>query len=88
VKIDRSSRNHGTVPKPASASGSGGFIEGSKTETEILAEARRCCALKNLADPSEKWLKVSAVASRIMEYSSESWRFFSVRVNIFSAQRI
>jgi hypothetical protein len=54
VKIGRSIGNHGTVTKPTSASSSGNFIEGSKEETKILAEARRCCALKNLANPIKK----------------------------------
>jgi hypothetical protein len=54
VKIGRSSGNHGSVTKPVSASSSGNFVEGSKEEAEILAEARRCCALKNLANPIEK----------------------------------
>jgi hypothetical protein len=70
VKIARSSGNHGTVTK--SLSSLGNFIEGYKEETEILVEARRCCALKNLANPVEKGLNVCAVASQIMEYSSES----------------
>jgi hypothetical protein len=71
VKIARSSGNHGTVTKPASASSSGNFIEDSKEETDILAEARRC-VLKNLANPTEKGPNVCAVASQIVEYSSES----------------
>jgi hypothetical protein len=54
VEISCSSGNHGAVTKPASASSSGNFIESSKAETEIMAEARRCCALKNLANPIEK----------------------------------
>jgi hypothetical protein len=53
VKIGRSSGNHGTVTKPATASSSENFIEGSKEETEISAEARQCCTLKNLANPIE-----------------------------------
>jgi hypothetical protein len=53
VKICRSSGNHRTVTKPASVPNSGNFIEGSKEETEILAEARRCGALKNRANPFE-----------------------------------
>jgi CO dehydrogenase/acetyl-CoA synthase delta subunit len=39
VKIGRSSENHGSVTKPGSALSSGNFIEGSKEEVEILAEA-------------------------------------------------
>jgi hypothetical protein len=66
VEIGRSS---GTVTKLASAPSSGKVIEGSKEE--ILAEARQCCALKNLANPIEKGLNVCAVASQIAEYSSE-----------------
>jgi hypothetical protein len=73
VKIDRSSGNHGTVTKPASASSSGSFIEGSKEETETLAEARRCCALRNVANPIGKGLNVCAVASQIVEYSFEKY---------------
>jgi hypothetical protein len=38
VKIGCSNGNHGTVMKPASASSRGNFINGSKKETEILAE--------------------------------------------------
>jgi hypothetical protein len=72
VKIGRFSGNHGTVMKPVSVSRSGTFSEDSQEETEILAEARRCCALKNLANPIEKGLNVSAVAYQIVEYSSES----------------
>jgi hypothetical protein len=72
VKISRSSGNHVTVTKPASASSSRNFIEGSKKETEILVGARRCCALKNLANPIEKGLNVCAVTSQIVESSSES----------------
>jgi hypothetical protein len=72
VKIGYSSGNHGTVTKPAPASSSENFIEGSKEETEILAQARRCCALANLANPIEKGLNVCAVASQIVKYSSES----------------
>jgi hypothetical protein len=68
LKISRSSRNHGTVTKPTSASSSGNFIEGFKEETEV----RRCCALKNLANLIEKWLKVCAITSQIVEYVSES----------------
>jgi hypothetical protein len=40
AKIGRLSGNHGTVTKPVSAASSGNFIEDSKEETEILAEAR------------------------------------------------
>jgi hypothetical protein len=73
VKIGRSSGDHGTVTKPASASSSGNFIEGSKKEPEILAEARRCCcALKNPANPIEKGPNIGAAASQIVEYFSES----------------
>jgi hypothetical protein len=72
VKIGPPSGNHGTVTKPTSASSSGNFIKRSKEETEILAEAGRCCALKNLANPIEKKLNVCAVASQIVKYSSES----------------
>jgi hypothetical protein len=72
VKINRSSGNHGTVTKPASASRSGNFIEDSKEETDILVEAGRCCALKNMVNPIGKWLNVCAVASQIVEYSSQS----------------
>jgi hypothetical protein len=72
VKIGRSSGNHGTVTKPVSASGTKNFIEGSKEATEILTEARRCCAFRNLANPIEKMLKVCAVAPQIVEYFSES----------------
>jgi hypothetical protein len=76
VKIGRSSGNHGTITKPTSQSSSGNFIEGSKEETEILAESRRCCALTNLANSIEKGLNVCAVASQIVEYSSERCRIF------------
>jgi hypothetical protein len=72
VKIGRSSGNDGTVTKPGSASSSGNFIKGSTKETVILAAARRCCALKNLANPIEKGSNVCMVASQIMEYSSGS----------------
>jgi hypothetical protein len=72
VKISRSTRNHGTVTKPVSALSSGNFIKGSKEKTEILSEARRYCALKNRANPIEKGLNICAVASEIVEYSSES----------------
>jgi hypothetical protein len=72
AEIGRSSGNHGTVTKPASASSSGKFIEGSKDENEILAEARRCCALKNFANPIEKGLNVCAAASQIVEYIFEN----------------
>jgi hypothetical protein len=54
VKIGRASGNYGIVTKSAAASSSGNFMDASKEETEILAEARRCCALKNLANPIEK----------------------------------
>jgi hypothetical protein len=54
AKIGCSSGNHGIVTKSASASSSGKFIEGSKEETEILAEARRCCPLKNLVNAIKK----------------------------------
>jgi hypothetical protein len=54
VKISHSSGNHGTMTRPASASSSGNFIEGSKEETEILAEARRCWAREGLASPIGK----------------------------------
>jgi hypothetical protein len=40
VKVGPSSGNHGTVTKPASVSSNRNFIEGSKEETETLAEAR------------------------------------------------
>jgi hypothetical protein len=73
VKIGHSSGNHRTVTKPASVSSSRNFIEGSKEKTEILAGARRSGHLKNLANPTEKGLNVCAVASRIVEYSSESY---------------
>jgi hypothetical protein len=66
MKIGRSSGNHGTVTKPASASRNGNFIKGSKKETEISAEARRCFALKNLANPIEKGLKACAIASQVV----------------------
>jgi hypothetical protein len=72
VKIGRSSGNHGTVAKPTPASSSGNPVEVSEEETEILAEARRCCTLKNLANPIEKGLNVCAIASQIVECSSES----------------
>jgi hypothetical protein len=72
VKLGRSSGNHGTVTKPASASSSGNFIEGSKEETEVLAEARRCCDLKTLANPIEKGSSACPVASQIVEYSFEN----------------
>jgi hypothetical protein len=64
--------------KPASSSSSRNFSEGLKEETEILAEARRCCALKNLANPIEKGLNVGAVASQTMEHSSESCPIFLI----------
>jgi hypothetical protein len=67
VKIGRSSGNHGPVTKSPSASSSINFIEGSKEETEILAETRRCCALKNLANPIKKGLNVCVVAFQIVE---------------------
>jgi hypothetical protein len=73
VKIGRSSANHGILTKPGSTPSSGNFIEYSKEETETLDEARRCCALKNLANLVEKGLNGYAVASQIMEYSSESY---------------
>jgi hypothetical protein len=72
VKIGRSGRNHGMMAKPGSASSSENFIEGSRDETEILDEARRFCALKNLANLIGKELNICAIASQIMEYSSES----------------
>jgi hypothetical protein len=72
VKIGRLSGNHGTVAKQVSASSSGNFIQGSKDENEILTQARRCCVLKGLANPIEKWLHVCAVASQIVKLSSES----------------
>jgi hypothetical protein len=72
VKIGPSSGNRGTVTNPASESSSGNFIEGPKEETEILAEVRRCYCLKTLANPIEKQSNVCAVASQIVEYSSES----------------
>jgi hypothetical protein len=72
VKIGRSSANHGILTKPGSTPSSGNFIEGSKEQIEISAEARRCRALKNLANPIEKGLDACAVASQIVEYSSES----------------
>jgi hypothetical protein len=58
VKISRSSGNHGTVTRPASASRSGNFVESSKEETEILAEAHRGWALEDLANPIEKVKRV------------------------------
>jgi hypothetical protein len=61
LEIGRSTGSHGTVAKPASSSKN--FIEGSKGEAEILDEARRYCALKNLANPIEKGLNVCAVSS-------------------------
>jgi hypothetical protein len=73
VKIGRSSGNHGTVTKLESASRSGNITEGRKEETEILAEARRYSALKNLANPIENGLNVCVVASQIVEYSFESY---------------
>jgi hypothetical protein len=86
VKTGRSSGNHGAVTKPASSLGN--LIEGSKEETEILAEVRRCCTLKNLANPIEKGLNICAVASQIVEYSSESYPILLNSRNIFSGQRI
>jgi hypothetical protein len=72
VKIGRSSGDHGTMTKLASASSRENFIEGSKEETESLAEARQCCALKNLANPIEKGLNVCAFISQIVEYYFKS----------------
>jgi hypothetical protein len=72
VKIGHSSGNHETVTKSTPASSRGHFIEGSKEETEDLAEPCRCCALNNLANLTEKGLNVYAVASQIIEYSSEN----------------
>jgi hypothetical protein len=63
LKTGRSSENHGTVTKPASALSSGNVVEGSKEEAGILAEAGRCCVLKNLANSIEKVLNLYAVAS-------------------------
>jgi hypothetical protein len=54
VKISRSSGNHGTVTKPASAPRSGNFVEDFKEETEILVETLRCRALKKRANPIKK----------------------------------
>jgi hypothetical protein len=79
VKISRSSGNHGTVTEPALASSRGNFIEDSKEETEILAEAPRCCVLKNMANPIE-------MGQTYMQLPLKSWniplkvaRFFSLR---------
>jgi hypothetical protein len=72
LKIGRSSGNHGTVTKSASASSNRNCIKGFKEEIAILAEARRCCALKNLANPIGKGLNMFAVASQIVENSFES----------------
>jgi hypothetical protein len=72
VKIGRRSGNQGTVTKSVSVSSRENFIESSKEETEILAVIRRCSALKNRANPIENRFNVCAVASQIVEYSSES----------------
>jgi hypothetical protein len=72
VKIGHSSGSHGTLTEPALVSSSGNSIEGSKEETENLAETRQCYALINLANPIEKRSNVCAVASQIVEDSSES----------------
>jgi hypothetical protein len=52
---------------------------GAKTSSKVpkrrlrsFPEARRSCALENLANPIEKWLNACALASQIVEYSSES----------------
>jgi hypothetical protein len=88
VKTGRSSENYGIATKPASASSSGNFIEGSKEETEILAEARRCCALKNLANPIENGEMYAWLLLKSWNITLKIARFFSIRVNIFNAQRI
>jgi hypothetical protein len=88
VKISRSSGNHGIVTIPASASSSGNFIEGSKEETEILTEVRRCWALENLANPIEKDKTCARLPLKSWNIPPRVARFFSNRVNIFSAQRI
>jgi hypothetical protein len=87
AKIGRSGGNHGTVTKTASVSSSGNFIEVSKEETEILAEARRRCALKNLANPIKK-VKCMCGCSQSWNIPLKVAQFFSIRVNIFNAQRI
>jgi hypothetical protein len=63
VKIGRSSRNYGIVMKPVLTSSSRNFIKASKKETEILAEARRCCVLKNPANPIDKRVNICGFPS-------------------------
>jgi hypothetical protein len=88
VKIGCSSGNHGTLTKPASASSSRNYIYGSKKETEILVEARRCYALKTRANPIEKgWTHVRFPLKSWNIPPKVAW-FFLIRVNISSAPHI
>jgi hypothetical protein len=81
MKIGRSSGNYVTVTKPASASSSEHFTEGSKEKSDILAQARRCCALKNRANPIKKGQIYVRLPLKSSNIPLKVARYFSIRVN-------
>jgi hypothetical protein len=87
AKIGRSSGNHVTVTKPASAPSSVNVLEGSTEESEILAEARPCYAVKTWRIRLKKGQTYVRLPLKSWNVPLKVARFCSIRVNIFSAQR-